>query len=400
MSRKVFDVSHNLAGHFLLRDDVVFLNHGSFGACPRPVFAAYQDWQRELEYQPVEFLGRRYSELMRETHEAVAPELGASPDDFVWVTNATLGLNIVLQSLKLQPGDEIVTSDHEYAALDKTLAYVAQRTGARIVVANIPLPLVSEDQFTQAVLDAITPRTRVLFISHITSPTALLFPIGKIVAHCRDKGIITVIDGAHAPGHIRLDLDALGADFYSGNFHKWLMTPKGSAFLHARREMQHLIDPLVVSHGWTETINEPGAKGAFGNTPFLDTLEVQGTRDPAAFLAVPAAIAFRKEHDWDAVAGQCALLARRTAERFSTLTGLDLLSASAFSAPQMAALPLPACDTESVQLALRQRYRMEIPVFSWQDRHIARLSVQGYNSPEQLDRLIEALDQILNLSAQ
>lgn len=399
MPRKALDVSHNLASHFLLRDDVVFLNHGSFGACPRPVFAAYQGWQRELEAQPVEFLGRRYGELMRETRRAIAPEIGASPDDLVWVTNATFGLNIVLQSLKLEPGDEIVTSDHEYAALDKTLAYVAQRTGAGVVVARIPLPLVSEDQFTEALAAAITPKTRVLFISHITSPTALLFPIDKIVAHCRNRGIITVIDGAHVPGHIRLDLDALGADFYSGNFHKWLMTPKGSGFLHARPEMQGLIDPLVISHGWTTTVKEPGAKGAFGNSVFRDTLELQGTRDPAAFLSVPAAIAFRKEHGWDQVIDQCAALARETAERLSGLTGLDPLSAPEFSAPQMVAMPIPACDTEAVQLSLRERYAIEIPVFCWQDRCIARLSVQGYNSPEQTDRLVEALDEILNLSA-
>ncbi len=392
-------MSQNLASHFQLRDDVVFLNHGSYGACPRPVFAAFQDWQRELESQPVEFLGRRYSDLMRQARQVIAPEFGANPDDLVWVTNATFGLNIVLQSLKLEPGDEIVTTDHEYAALDKTLAYVTQRTGARIVVAKIPLPLVSEEQFTQALLDSMTPKTRVLFISHITSPTALRFPIENIVAHCRENGIITVIDGAHTPGHIPLDLDALGADFYSGNFHKWLMTPKGSAFLHARRNMQSILDPLVISHGWTATIKEPGATGAFGNSPFLDTLEVQGTRDPSAFLSGPAAIAFRREHDWDGVARQCAALARQTAERVSELTGLPLLSTPEFSAPQMAAMTLPACDVETVQSTLLERYSIEIPVFSWQDRHIARLSVQGYNSPEQMDRLVGALDEILNLSA-
>ena len=392
-------MSANLARHFLLRDDVVFLNHGSFGACPSPVFATYQAWQRELEAQPVEFLGRRINDLMRETRETIAPELGTAPENFVAVVNATFGLNVVLQSLALQPGDEILTTDHEYGALDKTLAYITNRSGARIVRAKVPLPLVSEPDFTETLVSHITPQTRVLFISHITSPTALLFPIAPIIAHCRQNGIITVIDGAHTPGHIPLDLDALGADFYSGNFHKWMMTPKGSAFLYARPEVQGMLNPLVISHGWTETIKEPGAKGSFGNSPFIDTIEVQGTRDLSAWLTVPAGIAFRKEHNWSDVAAGCALLARETAERFSRITGLPLLSSAAFTAPQMAALPLPPCDPEAIHVGLRERYNIEIPVFAWQDRFIARVSIQGYNSAEEANLLITALAELLHLDA-
>lgn len=273
-------MSDNLARHFLLREDVTFLNHGSFGACPRPVFEAYQAWQLELEREPVEFLGRNLTEHMRLPREILAAELGTTAENIVGVTNATTGLNIVAQSLALKPGDQILTTDHEYSALEKTWAYVARKTGAEIVVVSIPMPLETEAQFTDAVIAGMTDRTRVLFLSHITSATALVFPIERAIEEARRRGILSVIDGAHAPGHIRLALDALGADFYAGNCHKWMMAPKGSAFLHARPEVQGLLDPLVISHGWTAQSKEPGAKGAFGNSPFVDEIEMQGTRDP------------------------------------------------------------------------------------------------------------------------
>ena len=392
-------MSDNLARHFLLREDVTFLNHGSFGACPRPVFEAYQAFQRELEGEPVEFLGRRLNELMRPPREALAAELGTAQENIAAVLNATSGLNVVARSLPLRPGDQILTTDHEYSALEKTWAYVCRKTGAEVVVVKVPMPLVSEEAFTDAVLAGITDRTRVLFLSHITSPTALLFPIERAVAEARRRGIWSVIDGAHTPGHIRLDLDALGADFYSGNCHKWLMTPKGSAFLYARPELQSLLDPLVVSHGWTEASKEPGARGAFGNSPFIDEIEMQGTRDPSAWLAVPAALAFRRDNDWDSVAAHCQALAQDTAARLAALTGLAPLSSPRFCAPQMVAMPIPECDTAEIHKALFDRYRIEIPVFKWQQTCIARLSVQGYNSRPQMDRLIEALAGLLGLSA-
>lgn len=390
-------MSENLARQFLLREDVVFLNHGSFGACPRPVFANYQQWQLELEGQPVEFLGRKLTEHMRTAREAMAADLGASPEDVVGLTNATLGLNIVAQSLDLKPGDQILTTDHEYSALEKTWAYVARRTGAEIVVVKVPMPLLTEAQFTDAIIAGMTERTRVLFLSHITSPTALLFPIERSIAEARRRGIWSVIDGAHTPGHIKLDLEALGADFYSGNCHKWMMAPKGSAFLHARREVQPLLNPLVISHGWTAQSKEPGARGAFGNSPFIDEIEVQGTRDPSAWLTVPAALAFRRDNDWDAVAAHCHALAQDTARRLGELTGLAPLSAPEFCAPQMVAMPVPECDVDQLKIDLIDKYNIEIPVFKWQDTCIVRLSVQGYNSKPQMDLLIEALTQLLAL---
>ena len=389
----------NLSEQFLLDPEVVFLNHGSFGACPRPVFEAYQRWQVQLERQPVEFLDSRrgLARNLKVVREALAAEFGSAVDNIAAVTNATTGLNIVAQSIPLAAGDEILTTDHEYAALEKTWAFVTRRTGARVVEIEVPLPLVAAEQFAEAIIAGMTERTKVLFLSHITSPTALLFPLEAVLAEARRRGIISVIDGAHSPGHVPLALDALGADFYSGNCHKWLMSAKGSAFLYARPEMQAMLDPLVISHGWTADNKQPGVGGPFGNSAFADEIEMQGTRDPSAWLSVPAAIAFRRDHDWWSVAADCQRLAQETAVQVREMTGLPALSSPEFSAPQMVAMPIPPCDPQAVHDALLDRYSIEIPVFEWRGHHIARLSCQGYNRREQMDLLVEALGELLQL---
>ncbi len=387
-------MNRNLASHFLLDENVVFLNHGSFGACPRPVFESYQAWQLKLERQPVAFLDpdRGLSSWMRDARVALAGELGTQADNIVGMMNATYALNVVAQSLDLKAGDEILTTDHEYAALEKTWAYIARRTGAKIVSVIIPLPLTSESDFTDSIRAGMTDRTRVLFFSHITSATALLFPIEKIVAEARARGIFTVIDGAHTPGHIALNLDALGADFYAGNCHKWLMAPKGSAFLHVRPELQSMINPLVISHGWTADNVQPAP---FGGTPFIDSLEIQGTRDPSAWLAVPDAIGFRAAHDWNTVASECRRLVQDTAARVAAWSGLKSFGSSEYCAPQMVAMPIPDCDPLQLQRQLLAEHSIEIPCFKWQEHTIVRVSAQGYNSQAQMDRLVKALEALL-----
>ena len=389
----------NLANQFLLDPDVVFLNHGSFGACPRPVFDEYQRWQLKLERQPVEFLDSRrgLATNLRVSREALAAEFGADPDDIAQVSNATSGLNIVIQSLPLQAGDEILTTNHEYNALEKTWAFVARRTGAKIVVVEVPLPLTSAKAFHDALVAGMNERTKIVFLSHITSATALRFPIESVIAEARRRGILSVIDGAHTPGHIPINLTAIGADFYSGNCHKWLMSPKGSAFVHVRREHQRMIDPLVISHGWTADNKDPGVRGPFGSSAFVDEVEMQGTRDPSPWLAVPAAIAFRRDHDWTRVGAECHRLAQETAARMRELTGLPALSSAEFCAPQMVAMQIPACDPKVIHDTLLQNYGIEIPVFEWQGHYIVRLSCQGYNTQAQMDVLIGALSDLLQL---
>jgi len=395
--RSSVETGQGLRSLFLLRPDVVFLNHGSFGACPRVVLEEYQRWQREMEAQPVEFLGRRFAALMREAREKLAAYVGAQADDLVFVPNATTGLNVVARSLPLEPGDEVLATDHEYGALDRTWRFVCGKRGATYVNQAVPLPLESPEQVVEAVWAGVTPRTRVLFLSHITSPTALTFPVAELVRRARDAEILTVIDGAHAPGQISLELDRLGADFYSGNLHKWLCSPPGSAFLHARREVQHLLEPLVVSWGWNRGTEVDGLLDLGESASrFVDEQEWQGTRDPAAYLSAPAAIRFQAEHDWPSVRAACHELLREARRRIEELTGLPgICSDSSEWYAQMAAFPLPACDAGMLQQRLYDEYSVEAPVIEWNGRQLVRVSVQGYNTQDDVERLVDALRSLL-----
>lgn len=379
--------------HFLLDPAVVFLNHGSFGACPRPVFQTYQNWQLELERQPVEFLGRRFDGLMAEAREALAAYVNCHPDELVYVPNATTGLNIVARSLKLEAGDEILTTDHEYGALDRTWAFLAERTGARYRQHPIPLPVTTHADFVEQLWSGVTPRTRVIFISHLTSPTALIFPVQEICRRAREAGILTMIDGAHAAGQLPLDLTAIGADFYSSNCHKWMMSPKGSAFLYARREVQPLVEPLVVSWGWRpEEIKA---------SPFIQEQEWQGTRDIAAYLSVPAAIEFMEQNNWDAVREECVSLIGYARDTLSRVTGLPPISPvcaderGARWNAQLIALPLPPCDTQTLKQRLYDEYRIEVPLIDRNGRRLIRISIQGYNDRGDVDALAGALKKLL-----
>jgi isopenicillin-N epimerase len=378
----------NLRDLFLLDPNVVFLNHGSFGACPRPVFDEYQRWQRELERQPVEFLGRRFNDLMQEARSALGDYLGADADDLIYVTNATVGLNIVARSLDLRPGDEVLTTDHEYGALDRTWRFLCAKHGAKYVRQPVSVPIRSVEEVIETIWSGVTDRTRVLFISHITSPTAITFPIKPLIDQARERGIITIVDGAHAIGQIDLNLRELGADFYSSNCHKWLMSPKGSAFLYARKEMQHLVEPLVVSWGWEA--EKPGS------SKFVDEQEWTGTRDIAAFLSVPAAIQFQRDHDWPRVRRECHELVRYARQQVSAFTNLAPLTPDDEQwFAQMSALPLPSCDLDVLKRRLYDEYRIEIPVIRWNDRCFARISIQGYNTRADVDVLCTALKNLL-----
>ena len=263
---------------FLLDPEIHFLNHGSFGACPRPVFEVYQNWQRELERQPVEFLGRRAAELLAQARGGLADYLGVAANDLVYFPNPTTAGNMIMRSLlsvgarqagvALQPGDEILTSDHEYGALDRTWGYFCRQSGAVYTHRSVPLPVESPEAFVEHFWAGVSERTRVIYISHITSPTALIFPVREICRRARQAGILSIVDGAHAPGQIALNLLDVGADLYFGACHKWLMAPKGAAFLYARPEVQEWLDPLVVSWGYESEFPS--------SSQFIDYHEWQG----------------------------------------------------------------------------------------------------------------------------
>jgi isopenicillin-N epimerase len=374
---------------FLLDPTVVFLNHGSFGATPRPVFEKYQWWQRELERQPVEFLGRRFASLMREARAALADYIHTDADNIIYIPNATTGLNIVARSLPLKPGDEIITTDHEYGALDRTWRFLCRKSGAVYKQVDIPMPVTTAEDFIERVWSGVTPRSRVLFLSHITSPTALTFPIQELCRRARQVGIISIIDGAHTVGQIPLDMAVIGADFYSSNLHKWLCSPKGSAFLYARPNMQSLIEPLVVS--WGYEAEKPTA------SRFIDEQEWTGTRDIAAYLTTPEAIHFCEEHRWEEVRGLCHALARYARDGITALTGLLPISPDSNEwYMQMVTLPLPPCDHELLKTKLYDEFRIEIPTIKWQDKPYIRVSIQAYNTQEDVDRLVEALKKSLS----
>jgi len=383
----------NLRRSFLLDPSVIFLNHGSFGATPRPVFRAYQRWQRELERQPVEFLGRRFRNLMTAARTALGEYLGTATDNLVYTTNVTVSLNIVARSLDLKPGDEVLSTDHEYGALDRTWRFLAKERGFRYINQPIPVPFTTTEACVEALWQGVTPRTRVIFISHITSPTALLFPVEAVVRRARAQGILTVIDGAHAPGQIPLRLDELGADFYGGNLHKWLCAPKGAGFLYARPEVQHLLKPLVVSWGYEAEVPGP--------SKFVDHQEWTGTRDIAAFLSVPAAIGFQRDHDWEKVRRACSELAREAQERICALAPLrppisEFGNEGNQRGLQMIAAPLPdTVDIAALKTRLYEEYRIEVPLIQWNGRKLVRVSIQGYNTRRDVDALVNALDRLL-----
>ena len=299
---------------FLLDPEVTFLNHGSFGATPKPVFEEYQRWQRELERKPVEFLDRRFAERMAVSRAALADYFGTQRDNLVYVTNATVGANIVAHSLDLGFGDEVLATDHEYGACDRTWRFLSKKKGFVYVKQPISVPLASTEDFIEQLWRGVTARTKVIFLSHITSPTAVIFPVVEVCRLAREQGILTVVDGAHVPGQIHLNLEETGADFYTGNLHKWLCAPKGAGFLYARSEVQGILEPLVVS--WGYEAERPGP------SKFVDHHEWWGTRDIAAFLSVPAAIQFQRENDWGKVRVACHVLAVEAESRIREITGL------------------------------------------------------------------------------
>jgi isopenicillin-N epimerase len=337
---------------FLLDPGVVHLNHGGYGACPAPVFEVYQRFQRELERNPSEFLGRRFDELTGEARAELAMFVGARPDDLVFVPNATSGLNAAIRSLRLGPDEEVLTTRHEYGAVLRTWEFA----GAKLVYAE-----------PEELADAIGPRTRAVSVSHITSSTALVLPVEEICAAARAAGVLAIVDGAHAVGQLPLDLERLGADLYAGNCHKWLSAPKGAGFLWARPKHQRWLEPLVVSWGWGE------------ESSFAERHGWQGTRDPAAALAVPAAIEAHGSFDLE----RCEALAASFHDRLPPVGPTP--------APQMWACALPVSAPEELQRRLFEEHHIEVVVSEWKGRSLLRVSVAPYNDAADLERLLDAL---------
>jgi isopenicillin-N epimerase len=381
-------ITDQLRSQFLLRPDITFLNFGSFGACPKPVFERYQQFQLELEQEPIQFMTNTGWQYVATARKALGEYLDADADDLVFVTNPSYAVNIIAKSFALRAGDEVLTTNLEYGACDRTWQYYCEKAGAHYVRQPIRLPLQSQEDFATQLMAGVTPKTKLIFLSHITSSTAIRFPVEKVVAAAKQLGIMTFVDGAHAPAHVPLSLRSLGADIYTGACHKWMMTPKGSSFLYVRREHQALFDPLVIS--WGYKADKPS------HSLFLDYHQQQGTRDLSAFCCIPAAISFMKEHNWEEVSSQCRQLVLNNAMRFCNLLGAEpLVPLDDFFVRQLFSVPIRTSEPEKLKARLFDEFKIEIPIMRQSDRVFIRYSIQAFNSQEDLDRLEQALVRIL-----
>ncbi|MGC8990378.1 MAG: aminotransferase class V-fold PLP-dependent enzyme [Verrucomicrobiia bacterium] len=388
------------SARWMLDPKVVFLNHGSFGACPRPVLEFQQTVRDSIEKQPVNFFARQLEALLDEARAALAAFVGCNANDLVFVPNATSGVNTVLRCLGFKPGGELLTTDHEYNACRNALNFVAEQAGCRVVVAQVPFPLNHEDQLVEAILSAVTPRTRIALIDHVTSPTALVLPMERLVRELAKRGVETLVDGAHAPGMLPLNLNKLGAAYYTANCHKWVCAPKGAAFLHVRSDLQHAIRPLVISHG----ANSPRTD----RSRFLIEFGWTGTVDPSAYLSVPIALKYMES----LAPGGWPAIMRRNHDLAMAVQSI-LCEAMEITAPcpehmigSMAAVPFwdspePEPPTsplyvDPVQDLLLEKHSIEVPIMPWpaHPRRVLRVSAQLYNSLGQYELLAHALKSV------
>lgn len=378
----------NFQDQFLLNPAITFLNFGSFGATPKPIFENYQHWQRVLEAEPVQFIAFDGFNYLAESRAALAKYIGcADQDDLVYVTNPSFAINLIAKNFSLKAGDEILTTDIEYGACDRTWNFYCEKAGATYRRQKINLPITNKEKFIADFFAGVTANTKAIFISQITSSTGLIFPVKEVCEIAKSKGLITIVDGAHVPGHIPFNLGEIQADFYTGACHKWMMAPKGCSFLYAHKSVQHLCDPLIVSWGYKAL--KPS------HSPYLDYHQMIGTRDFSAFLTVPTCIKFMAENDWITVRTACHEMVLANAERF-----YDLLESKPISPltsewiGQMISIPIKTKEPEILQRTLFTEYNIEIPIMRQENDVYMRYSINAFNTMENLDTLYNALSEL------
>lgn len=380
-----------MKSQFLLDTEITFLNHGSFGACPKPIFENYQYWQLELEKEPVQFIQKNSAQYLKTSKDALANYIGCSSDDFFYTTNPTVAVNTVLRSLNLEEGDEVLTTNHEYGAMDRTWSYFSKKKGIKYIRQNISLPILSKEQILNEFWSGYTSKTKIIFISHISSVTALVFPVKEICEKARELGLITIIDGAHVPGQLDLNIQELNPDFYTGALHKWMLAPKGVSFLYVKKTFQNSIDPLVVSWGYES--ESPS------DSQFLDYHQHQGTRDISAFLTIPKAIEFLRVNNWEERAASCRKLIRDNYNKFcELLNSKPICPITSEFLVQMCSIPIRTTKPLELKETLFNKYKIEIPVMKLEDKFFLRIAINGYNSQQDLEILREALEDIIENS--
>ncbi|MEO7445568.1 MAG: aminotransferase class V-fold PLP-dependent enzyme [Ferruginibacter sp.] len=377
----------DLEKYFLLKEDITYLNFGSFGACPRPVFEKYQAYQRELEAEPVEFitsLGPRYLE---ESRKALAAYIHCEADDLVYMTNPSYAVNTIAKSFALRTGDEVLTTDLEYGACDRTWDFYCQKAGATYIKQHINLPLTDKETFVEDLFSGLNKNTKLIFLSHITSSTALRLPVEEVCARARKEGIPVCIDGAHAPGQIPLDLKSLDPEFYTGACHKWMMTAKGSSFLYVKKSWQKTVEPLIVSWGYKAMYPS--------SSEFLDWHQVNGTRDYSAFLTIPAAIEFMEAHNWPSVAATCRKMVQDNVPALCELLNTKPLSPLTDDFMlQLCSAEIQCGETEKLHDVLLNKFKIQVPVPRHRHKNYLRYSINGFNNQQDLDKLFAALQDI------
>ena len=367
---------------FLLDSDITFLNHGSYGACPKPVFKEYQDWQQKLENQPVQFMTNRVYSALEKSRESMSQFVGCDEDELVFFQNPTTAVTNVIYNLDLKPGDEVLMSNHEYGALVRAWEMWGKKTGVNIIQQDILTPVTTEENFIEDFWKGVTPQTKVIFLSHITSSTALIFPIEKIIKLAKEENILTIIDGAHVPAQIPLNINELKCDFYTGACHKWLCAPKGSSFLFVKKEHQDWVKPLVVS--WGRDGDDPNP------SEFIQNFQWQGTRDMSAFLTIPTAINFYNK-EIRPYQESCKKIIQDTYLEFPSVLNTEPISAGREWLAQLVAHPLPKNIPSNLKKRLWEEYQIEIPIFEWNGQAYIRLSIQVYNTQKDVDLLMSAL---------
>lgn len=377
-----------MKSQLLLDKSITFLNHGSFGACPKPVFEEFQRFQLELENEPVDFIQKKLPLYLKEAKKPLAKFIGCEAEDFFFTPNPTFAINTVMRSLKLEVGDEILTTNHEYGAMDRTWNFYCKKSGAKYIRQEISLPVVSKEQIIEEFWKGYTKNTKVIFLNQISSSTALIFPVKEICDKAQELGLITIVDGAHVPGHIDLNIQGLNPDFYTGTLHKWMLAPKGSSFLYVKKEFQTEIDPLVVSWGYESL--------APSDSQFLDYHEYQGTNDHSAFLCTPKVISFLEENNWKEKSKACKKLVLENYQRFCDLVNTKpICPISEEFLGQMASIPVRTKNPVALKELLYTKYKIQIPVMPLNGEVYIRYSINVYNSVEDLDVLYQAITDII-----
>lgn len=373
---------------FLLNPELTFLNHGSFGACPKPIFDNYQSFQHEMESDSVYFIQKKFAEHLAKAKKSLANFINCDADDFVFTPNPTVAINTIMRSLNLKEGDEILSTNHEYGAMDRTWNFYCKNSGVKYIRQPISLPISSKEQILEEFWSGLTSNTKLIFLNQISSTTALIFPVKEICDKARELGITTIIDGAHVPGHIDLDITDLNPDYYTGTLHKWMLAPKGSSFLYVRKELQNQMKPLVVSWGY-ESLTPSGST-------FLDYLEYQGTNDNSAYLCTPTVIDFLKKNNWKQKSIEAKDLVLKNYPRFcELLNSKPLAPLSTEFLGQMASVPIKTSKPQELKDLLYDKYKIQVPIMLLNDSIHLRYSINAYNSQTDLDILYKALQDII-----